>query len=232
MAELGLLTLEVTQEHLQNLLSQGYMIVVEMATCRVPEDPASPVPMEGYIVACTAFYEQGFGVPSHRFPRSLLQFYGLELQHLTPSGILHMVAFMTLSKAYMGIEPHFKLWNYFFYVRLQHGLGMEVAALSNVDIFVWSRCGVDPYFHLPASGPLDGWQKAWFFLRNNIDALLPVFTGNHSIPKPNWGYGVPQKDLYRLQPLREVVWKLLQRGPTGVELMQTVFSHRVQPLHQ
>jgi hypothetical protein len=28
--------------------------------------------------------------------------------------ILHMVAFVTLCEAYMGIEPHFNLWNYFF----------------------------------------------------------------------------------------------------------------------
>jgi hypothetical protein len=35
-------------------------------------------------------------MPSHRFLRSLLQFYGLELHHLTPSGILHMEAIVTL----------------------------------------------------------------------------------------------------------------------------------------
>jgi hypothetical protein len=29
---------------------------------------------EGYVMACVAFYEQGFGLPSHRFLCSLLQF--------------------------------------------------------------------------------------------------------------------------------------------------------------
>jgi hypothetical protein len=47
-----------------------------------------------------------------------------------------MVAFVTLCEAYMGIESHFNLWNYFFRARLQQGLGMEMAALGNVDIFV------------------------------------------------------------------------------------------------
>jgi hypothetical protein len=73
------------------------MIAVELATYCVPEDPTSP--------ALTG----GFGVPSHRFLYLLLQFYGLELHHLTPSGILHVAAFMTLCEAYMGIEPHFDL---------------------------------------------------------------------------------------------------------------------------
>jgi hypothetical protein len=31
---------------------------------------------------------------------------------------LHRATFMTLCEAYMGIEPHFDLWNYFFRARL------------------------------------------------------------------------------------------------------------------
>jgi hypothetical protein len=119
MVELGWTTSEVMQEHLQNLASQGYMTVVELATCRVLEDPASPVQARGYVVACAVFYEWGFGVLTHQFLRSLLQFYGLEPHHLTPLGILHMAAFVTLCEAYMGIEPHFNLWNYFFRALLQ-----------------------------------------------------------------------------------------------------------------
>jgi hypothetical protein len=72
MAEMGWTVSDVTQEHLQKLVSQGYMTVAELATCRVPEDPASPIQVGGYIVACVVFYERGFGVPSHRFPCSLL----------------------------------------------------------------------------------------------------------------------------------------------------------------
>jgi hypothetical protein len=79
MAEMSWPAPEVTQEHLQNLVSQGYMTAAELATYRVPEDPACPASVRGYIVACTVFYERGFGVPSHRFLCSLLRFYDLEL---------------------------------------------------------------------------------------------------------------------------------------------------------
>jgi hypothetical protein len=47
----------VTQEHLQNLVSLGYMTAVELATCRVPEDPVSPILAGGCITACVIFYE-------------------------------------------------------------------------------------------------------------------------------------------------------------------------------
>jgi hypothetical protein len=103
------------------------MTTIELATYHVPEDPASPVLAGGYIVAYATFYEQGFSVPSHRFLRSLLLFYGLELHHLTSSGILHIATFMTLCEAYMGIEPHFDLWNYFFLTWLQPGSDAEAA---------------------------------------------------------------------------------------------------------
>jgi hypothetical protein len=58
MAELGWPVSEVMQEHLQNLISQEYMTVVLLATCHVPENPASLAPMGGgYIMACVAYYE-------------------------------------------------------------------------------------------------------------------------------------------------------------------------------
>jgi hypothetical protein len=101
--------LEVTQEHLQNLISQGHMTTVEFATCLEPVDPSPPAPARAYVVACTAFYERGLGAPPHQFLLSLLWSYRLELHHLTPSVILHMVAFVTLCEAFIGIEPHFNL---------------------------------------------------------------------------------------------------------------------------
>jgi hypothetical protein len=57
MAELDWALLGTTLEHLQNLLSQGYMAVAELATCLVPTDPAFPAPRAGYVVECWAFYD-------------------------------------------------------------------------------------------------------------------------------------------------------------------------------
>jgi hypothetical protein len=49
------------------------MTVVDLATYCMPEDRTSPALVGGYVVACTTFYEWGFGVPSHQFLCSLLQ---------------------------------------------------------------------------------------------------------------------------------------------------------------
>jgi hypothetical protein len=75
-------------------------------------------------------------VSSHRFLHFLLQFYDLELHHLAPSVILNMVAFVTLCEAYMGIEPHFNMSNYFSLAQLRQGSNAEVVVLGSVDIYV------------------------------------------------------------------------------------------------
>jgi hypothetical protein len=82
-----------------------------------------------------------------------------------PSGIPHIAAFVTLYEAYMGIEPHFNLWNYFFRARLWPGSDVEAEVWGSVDIIVHSRLGANPYFYFSISGPMVEWQKVWFFLR-------------------------------------------------------------------
>jgi hypothetical protein len=42
----------------------------------------------------------------------------LGIASLSPLGILHMAALVTLCEAYIRIEPYFNLWNYFFRARL------------------------------------------------------------------------------------------------------------------
>jgi hypothetical protein len=76
------------------------------------------------------------------------------------------------------------------------GLRRGNGGFGNVAIFVRTRPDVDPYFPVPMPDPPVGWQRAWFLLRNNTNALLPAFTGSHPIPHPNWGYGEAQTDLY------------------------------------
>jgi hypothetical protein len=140
-----------------------------------------------------------------------------------------MAAFVTLCEAYMGIEPHFNLWNYFC-AQLQQGSDVKAAVLGSVDMFVQSGHDIDPNLPLAMLNPPVGWRKAWFLLRNDIDALLPVFTGSCPIPLSNWGYEVAQMGLHRLQPLLEDVRGLLRKGLMGAEILQIFFGHRVQLL--
>ena len=47
----------------------------------------------------------------HWFLRGLLNEWGLDLQHLNPTGVLHVSRFVTVYEAFLGMEPHM----YFFW---------------------------------------------------------------------------------------------------------------------
>jgi hypothetical protein len=133
------------QEYLQNHVSKGYMTLVEFATCLVPTGPICPARAKGFIVACVAFYEWGYGLSSHRFLHSLFRSYGLELHHLTPSGILHAAAFITICEAFLRVEPPLNLWSHFFWVQLWLDSGAGMLSLGSVDISVCTGPGTEPY---------------------------------------------------------------------------------------
>ena len=77
-----------------------------------------PSPPDGYVVSFTHFYERGFATPAHKFLQGLLHYYKIELQHLNPNGIQHMVAFIALCEGFLGISPHFDLSRHFFAINL------------------------------------------------------------------------------------------------------------------
>lgn len=229
MAEQDWVPTEITRPCLEGLVRQGFMTPAEFAKCGVPKDLSSPNPsgVGGYVVVFKAFYERGFGVPSHRFLRSLLEYYGLELNHLTPAGILQIAAFVTLCEAYLGIEPHFDLWRYFFTIRGSEK--KELAVVGGAVIRLRTKTDMDSYLPSQAADSMKGWRKHWFLMRND-DSALPVFTGRRPIPKHTWPYGPPAKDQGRLAPVRTEVQKLRAAGLTVEHLLQTFFSRRVQPL--
>jgi hypothetical protein len=72
-----------------------------------------------------------------------------------------------LCEAYMGIEPHFNLWNYFFHVQLWPDSDAKAVLWGCIVIYVHTGLGIDSYFRLSVSNPPVGWRKEWFFLWNN-----------------------------------------------------------------
>ena len=60
------------------------------------------------------FVEHGLAVPVSEFFHALLQFWGIQLHHLTPQSILHLSIFTHFCEAFLGILPHFHLFQNFF----------------------------------------------------------------------------------------------------------------------
>ena len=54
----------------------------------------------------------------HPFVQRFLRHFGLWLHDLTLHGVAHLVVFVTLYECYLGIEPHFDLWQRIFQLNL------------------------------------------------------------------------------------------------------------------
>jgi hypothetical protein len=131
--------------HLQKFMRHDFMLAAELEAYWVPKDPALLAPTEGYVVSFMAFHERGFAVPPHPFLHSLVRSYGLELHHLTPSGVLQIAVFVTLCEAYLWVDPNLDLWKYFFHARRPQDPKAELTISGGAIIHVKLGHGVDPY---------------------------------------------------------------------------------------
>ena len=104
---------------MEGLIHRGLLLTRTSAEeWLLPGEEDLPSPPDDYIVLFAHFHERGFMTPTHRFLRGLLHYYKIELYHLNPNGIQHMAVFITLCEGFLGINPHFDLWRYFFTITL------------------------------------------------------------------------------------------------------------------
>ena len=78
----------ITLQRLEGLVRRGLLCPLTIAEeWRLLCNEDAPSPPEGYVVSFARFHERGFAIPAHKFLRGLLDYYKVELQHLTPNGV-------------------------------------------------------------------------------------------------------------------------------------------------
>jgi hypothetical protein len=79
----------------------------------------------------------------------------------------------------LRVEPHFKLWKYLFAVsplkkRSKKGEDLTVP-IGCMSIHLRGPRAYE-YMATALSKSKKGWHKQWFYLKNDVDAPLPIFT--------------------------------------------------------
>jgi len=100
---------------LKAFAGKGFLPLKEVAHWRAPRREDFPQPWPGEVVSFFAFDERGLGYPAHWFLRGLLNQWGLELQHLNPTGVLHIAGFVIMCEAFLGMEPHVDFFQRMFF---------------------------------------------------------------------------------------------------------------------
>jgi hypothetical protein len=78
-----------------------------------------PTPNTNEIVVLSSFFPRRFGLPTCEFLHGLLHHYRIELVHLNPNSILHIVVFVHLCEAFFTVPPNFPLFKRYFFLKYQ-----------------------------------------------------------------------------------------------------------------
>jgi hypothetical protein len=149
------------REDLEEIVMDGILLDKVMAGWHPAEGERFLNPHAGKLVIFEDFYRRGFGLPAHPLLRKLLLYYGISLVHLNPNSILDLAIFINLCKAFLGIEPHFNLFCYFFH--LKSFAGAKVVG----ETYLVLRDGKAAE-HKPVllSTSNKGWKSKWFYTKN------------------------------------------------------------------
>jgi hypothetical protein len=98
-----------------------------------------PTPNTNGILVFASF-QCGFGLPVHDFLCGLLDHYQIELVHLNPNSILHIIVFVHLCEAYLRIPPNFPLFKNYFFLKYQLSAANQ-KVIGGVDLQTRPRAG-------------------------------------------------------------------------------------------
>lgn len=180
------------------------------------------------LVVHTSFLPRGLSLPLNSFARGILTYYGLQLHHLTPNGVLHLACYITLCECFLGMAPHFGLWRYFFEVlpRRENGRIPDCGGAT-----IQPRPG-SGYFELPTPQLKEAWQEDWFYApnlpRNYNDTGLPIFSHKPLQERSEWRSVTELSS--ETAALVEAVHQLQDGGLSGMQILTTWMERNVRPL--
>jgi hypothetical protein len=162
-----------------------------------PVSGAAPSPPPGYVVSFVSFHERGFGVPASRFMRAILHHYRVELHNLSPNSISQAAIFVAVCEGYLGIAPHWDLWTHLFFAELfasptgERKVHAAVRAGGCILQLRQSRASL----YIPAilASSNKGWQRRWFYLRNDGELLPPFSQRVVTVAADAWRHGTPHE---------------------------------------
>lgn len=223
---------DINQDDLEWLLATRR--ITPQAICRRPGREPAPVPEAGERVVFLAHFERGFGLPVSDFFRSFLDFFGLQLHHLSANAFVSLSAFTSFCEGYLGLWPSVDIWSKYFHLRKQTIPGTKPKQMTACgSVSITPRQG-SIFPRVTGLDTVKKWQRTFFYVKSAAghDALnLPEFTIEPPTAGLNFGYN-PAETIVELQTVHTTLDNLLKNGLTSDDLTRTFISRRVSPLQR
>ena len=151
---------KMSESLVQELKNMG--LLQEQGVSQWRADEGEDYPMEGTLetVMFRDFMEHDLTLPVSEFFYRLLQFWEIQLHHLTPQSILHLSIFTHFCEVFLGILPYFHLFRHFFCL-IPVPNATNPAVVGGCE-FVLRPETQNEYLAYDPSGKGAEWKKLWF----------------------------------------------------------------------
>jgi hypothetical protein len=171
-------------EDLLALLNSGFLREKEVDMWRAAA--GDPYPMEKIpdeIPMFARFVERGLALPASDFFKGLLDYYGIEYLNLNPNGIFHVSVFVHFCEAFLGIKPHWVLFQKFFRVKPQPSANdSRVVGGAGIQM---REDATEQYLAYKLIDSNQDWKSKWFYITNHHPEL-PKPNGKQPKHRPWW----------------------------------------------
>ena len=105
----------------------------------------------------------------------------IQLHHFTPNSFVHISVFVHLCEAFLGIEPHFKLFRFLFHLKPQlDSYKLDVVGGAGLQL----RQGREKvYIPYKLSNKVIDWKPKLLYIENKWETL-PVITPGPPVQRP------------------------------------------------
>jgi hypothetical protein len=143
-----------------------------------PARDHAPNPPSGYVVSFIRFHERGFMAPASRFMRALCFHYGVELHNFAPNTISQAATFVGVCEGFLGIPVNWDLWIHLFRGKLftqptSEPRTRRAVRAGGMSLAVRGQRR-DDYIPCTMTTTNAGWERGWFYLRNDEPGLPPT----------------------------------------------------------
>jgi Putative gypsy type transposon. len=220
---------DVTEENLKEMVAHGVLPAKEIIGWRPAFGEAFPTPDTHEVVVFSHFFYGGFALPTSKFFRGILSFYGISLHHLNPNSIVHIANFVHVCEAFLGIKPHFALFRRIFFLKPQPnkskpcvvgGAGFQLRGTLS-----------QKYFSMPFKTSNKGWHANWFYIQNPEPAL-PEYSCLPPVYQDTWNSLPIGDEAAQALELMDRMLKLKEQGLQGEQITRHFIKCRLAPIKE
>jgi hypothetical protein len=215
-------------EDLLVLVNSGFLREKEMVMWRAAA--GDPYPMEknpDEIPMFAQFVERGLALPASDFFKGLLKYYGIEYLNLNPNRILHFSVFVHFWEAFVGIKPHWVLFQKFFFLKPQPSTNdSRVVGGAGIQM---RKDAAEQYQSYKLIDSNQDWKLKWFYITNH-HPKLPKSSGKQPKHQPWWNTELTMQEGIQLPKLLQKIKALREAGLRAEHMVFSFMKRRVQPL--